>query len=115
MSLLPGVPSHRRKICLWRSSGPDFSDRERQLVELLRPHLWEIYIEGRRRRRAVPGLSRREWEILRLADQGRGNAEIAAILSISVSTVRKHFENIFDRTGVRTRGAACAFMLRPDL
>jgi DNA-binding CsgD family transcriptional regulator len=115
MSLLPGGASHRRKICLWRSSGPDFSDRDRLLLELLRPHLWEIYLDGKRRRRALPNLSRREWEVLRLADEGHGNAEIAAMLCISVATVRKHFEHIFDRTGARTRAAACALMLRPDL
>jgi DNA-binding CsgD family transcriptional regulator len=115
MSLLTGGASHRRRICLWRSAGPDFSDRDRLVLELLRPHLWEIYTEGKRRRRAVPHLSRREWEVLRLADQGHGNTEIAAMLCISVATVRKHFENIFDRTGARTRAAACALMLRPDL
>jgi DNA-binding CsgD family transcriptional regulator len=30
-----------------------------------------------------------------------------------VATVRKHFENIFDRPGVRTRAAAAAKMLPP--
>jgi DNA-binding CsgD family transcriptional regulator len=113
MSLLPSGPSHRRRICLWRASGPDFSDRDRLLLELLRPHLWEIYTEGKRRRHIVPHLSRREWEVLRLADQGLGNGEIAARLGISLATVRKHFENIFDRTGARTRSAAASLMLRP--
>jgi DNA-binding CsgD family transcriptional regulator len=113
MSLLACVPAHRRKICFWRSSGPDFTDRERQLVELLRPHIWEIYNEGRQRREPLPHLTPREWEVLRLADQGLGNAEIAETLYLSVATVRKHFENIFDRTGVRTRAAAAAKMLPP--
>jgi DNA-binding CsgD family transcriptional regulator len=30
---------------------------------------------------------------------------------VSVSTVRKHMEHIFDRTGVRTRAAAAALVL----
>lgn|GEM_PF-1687572 len=52
--------------------------------------------------------------MLELAAEGLGNAEIAARLFTSVSTVRKHLEHIFDRTGVRTRGAAVARML-PEL
>jgi DNA-binding CsgD family transcriptional regulator len=43
--------------------------------------------------------------------QGYSNADIARILFISVSTVAKHMEHIFDRTGVRTRSAAAALAL----
>ena len=49
--------------------------------------------------------------MLELAAAGLSNAEIAARLFTSVSTVRKHMEHIFDRTGVHTRGAAVASML----
>jgi DNA-binding CsgD family transcriptional regulator len=100
---------HERNLMFWRHSGPDFSDRDKDLLGLLRPHVAEIYAGAVRRRRGV--LTPREWEVLELAAQGHGNAEIAAILVTSVSTVRKHMENIFDRTGVRTRGAAVARML----
>ena len=48
---------------------------------------------------------------LRLAAQGYGNHDIARELFISVGTVRKHFEHIFDRTGTRTRAAAAALMM----
>ena len=78
-------------------------------MTLLRPHVAEIYAGAVRRRRGV--LTPREWEVLDLAAEGHSNAEIAAILFTSVSTVRKHMENIFDRIGVRTRGAAVARML----
>jgi DNA-binding CsgD family transcriptional regulator len=37
--------------------------------------------------------------------------DIARILFISVATVAKHMEHIFDRTGVRTRSAAAALAL----
>lgn len=76
---------------------------------MLRPHLAEIYAGAARRRRGV--LTPREWQVLELAAQGHGNTEIAAILVVSVSTVRKHMEHIFDRVGVRTRGAAVARLL----
>lgn len=49
--------------------------------------------------------------MLELAAQGDGNAEIATQLFTSVSTVRKHLEHIYDKTGVRTRGAAVARLL----
>ncbi|TWP54332.1 helix-turn-helix transcriptional regulator [Lentzea tibetensis] len=56
-------------------------------------------------------MSGRELEVLTLAAQGRGNADIARELFISVSTVRKHMEHIFDRTGVRTRAEVAAIVL----
>jgi DNA-binding CsgD family transcriptional regulator len=107
----PAQPGHFRKISFWRRTGWDFTERDRLVVELLRPHLWEIYVDGQRRRRHIPQLSAREWEVLRLAHQGFGNAEIARRLFISVATVRKHMEHIFDRTGVHTRAAAAALMI----
>jgi DNA-binding NarL/FixJ family response regulator len=106
----PCAPGHMRKISFWRS-GPDFSERDRMVAQLLRPHLWEIHVESQRRRRDRPHLSRREWEVLQLADQGYSNAEVAKLLHISVATVRKHMEHIFDRTGIRNRSAAAALMM----
>jgi DNA-binding CsgD family transcriptional regulator len=100
---------HERNLMFWRHTGPDFSDRDKDLLTLLRPHVAEIYSGAVRRRRGV--LTPREWEVLELVAQGHGNAEIAAILFTSVGTVRKHMEHIFDRVGVRTRGAAVARLL----
>jgi DNA-binding CsgD family transcriptional regulator len=107
----PTLPGHMRKITFWRGARADFTERDRLVVELLRPHLWEIYLDAQRRRQQVPRLSRREWEVLRLVHDGHGNAEIARRLFITVSTVRKHLEHVFDRTGVRSRTAAAALMM----
>lgn len=109
---LPAPAGHERNLMFWRHTGRDFSDRDKDLLTLLRPHLAEIYAGAARRRRGV--LTPREWQVLELAAQGYGNTEIAAILVVSVSTVRKHMEHIFDRVGVRTRGAAVARLL-PEL
>jgi DNA-binding CsgD family transcriptional regulator len=106
----PCPPGQMRKISFWRTVGPDFSERDRLVAELIRPHLWEIYLDSQRRRR-VPQLSRREWEVLRLVDQGYSNAEVAKLLHISIATVRKHMEHIFDRTGTRSRSSAAALMM----
>ncbi|WP_430331343.1 response regulator transcription factor [Rhodococcus sp. ACT016] len=48
-------------------------------------------------------LSSREHEILALVAQGASNAEIAAELLISRRTVATHLENIFAKTGTRSR------------
>ncbi|MEV6647671.1 helix-turn-helix transcriptional regulator [Amycolatopsis sp. NPDC051371] len=108
---LPAPPGVVRRILLYRDRGRDFTERDRLVLRLLRPHLYEVYLDAERRRGEVPRLSPREYEVLRLAAQGRGNADIAAELFVSVSTVRKHMEHIFDRTGVRTRAAAAALVL----
>jgi DNA-binding CsgD family transcriptional regulator len=107
---LPAPAGWTRKVGIFRARR-DFSERDRLALQLLRPHLHEVYLDAERRRRGVPHLSRREREVLQLASQGYSNAEIARILFISPATVAKHMEHIFDRTGVRTRSAAAALAL----
>jgi DNA-binding CsgD family transcriptional regulator len=109
--LLSTASGHTRRINIFRDTGSDFSERDRLILQLLRPHLYEVYIDAQRRRLCMPRLSPREWEVLQLAHQGRSNADIARELFISIATVRKHFEHIFDRTGARTRTAAAALMI----
>ena len=111
---LPGAAGRSRRVFLSRSHR-DFSERDRLALQLLRPHLHEVYLDAERRRHGIPHLSRREREVLHLVSQGCSNADIARILFISVSTVRKHLENIYNRTGVRTRGAAAALALPSPL
>lgn len=49
------------------------------------------------------GLTRREFEVLRLLAQGMSNSEIAQRLFITPSTAKVHIRNIFTKLGVRTR------------
>ena len=49
------------------------------------------------------GLSKRELEILRLLAQGHSNGEIAAKLFISLSTVKTHIQNLFEKLEVKRR------------
>jgi DNA-binding CsgD family transcriptional regulator len=109
---LPAPPGRARKVGLFRTHR-DFSERDRLALQLLRPHLHEVYLDAERRRYGVPHLTRREREILQLVSQGYSNAEIAGTLFVAVATVRKHLENIFNRTGIRTRSAAAAIALPP--
>ena len=48
-------------------------------------------------------LSKRELEILSLLAQGHSNQEIAAKLFISLSTVKTHIQNIFEKLDVKRR------------
>lgn len=52
------------------------------------------------------GLSQRETEVLGLVMQGKENKTIAAKLSVHISTVRKHLENIYRKLGVGSRTEA---------
>jgi DNA-binding CsgD family transcriptional regulator len=105
---LPAPPGEARRVVFFRGTSPGFTERDRQVATLLRPHLQEIWLDAERRRAAVPRLSPREWELLALAAAGRSNADIAAQLFISVGTVRKHMEHIRERVGVHSIAAAAA-------
>ena len=52
------------------------------------------------------GLTPRAAEALLWLAQGKTNADIASILGISESTVKKHVQEMFEKLGVETRGAA---------
>lgn len=94
------------RLCLYRGPGPDFSERDRALLTLLRPHLYEAYLDAERLRRGAPQLTPRQWELLRLVAAGHTNAQIARRLGLSEGTVRKHLENTYARLNVSSRTAA---------
>ena len=52
------------------------------------------------------GLTPRAAEALLWLAQGKTNSDIAIILGISESTVKKYVQEMFDKLGVETRGAA---------
>jgi DNA-binding CsgD family transcriptional regulator len=83
----------------------DFSERDRTMLTILRPHL--IRIRERWQRQHHPAtLTRRESELLDLVREGLTNAQIADRLVISPATVRAHLSNLFQKLGVHTRTAA---------
>jgi DNA-binding NarL/FixJ family response regulator len=89
-----------------RGPGTDFSERDRALLTLLRPHLHQAYLDAERRRHPVPRLTPRQKDLLRLLAAGHTNAQIARRLGISEGTVRTHLENIYGRLNVSSRTAA---------
>jgi len=107
----PALPGRTRRLMLRRLDGPDFTAGDVTLIEILRPHLLEAYQLAQRRHVLSSMLTSRESEVLDLVAGGLRNDEIAELLVISVATVRKHLEHIFDRTGLRSRAAVVARLI----
>ncbi len=98
-----------RRLLLWRDKGaPDFSEREKAMLALVRPHLAELHTRRDRELRSEPNLTPRQWEVLRQVATGASNTQIARTLGLSDATVRKHLENVFLRLGVQSRTEALA-------
>src|SRR5712691_8262884 len=60
-------------------------------------------------------LTRRQLEILEQVASGATDAEVGSVLGVASTTVKKHFEKIYERLNVHTRTAASAvFLSRRD-
>jgi DNA-binding CsgD family transcriptional regulator len=99
-------PSSIARMIFFRGPGREFSERDRALLALLRPHLHQAYLDAERRRCGESRLTPRQRELLRLVAVGHTNAQIARRLAISEGTVRVHLENIYERLQVSSRTAA---------
>jgi DNA-binding CsgD family transcriptional regulator len=99
-------PGRTTQLFSFRGPGPDFSERDRAVLTLLRPHLHLAYLDAERRRHPIPRLTGRQWELLRLLAAGHTNTQIARRLGISEATVRTHLVNIYEGLGVSSRTAA---------
>jgi DNA-binding CsgD family transcriptional regulator len=99
-----------------RQADGDFTERDRDLLELLRP-----FLDALRERFDAhlghngngTGLTDREAEILAWVARGKTNEEIAALLVVSPHTVRKHLEHAYKKLRVHTRAAAVARAFAP--
>ncbi|HET7072401.1 MAG TPA: LuxR C-terminal-related transcriptional regulator [Nocardioides sp.] len=101
-----------RRLLLFRNAGsPEFSEREKGMLALARPHIAELHTRRDRELRGEPHLTPRQWEVLRRVATGASNTQIARALGVSEATVRKHLENVFVRLGVQSRTEAVARVL----
>ena len=104
---VPG-PGRTMRLFLFRGPGRAFSERDRALLTLLRPHMHQAYLDAERRRHPVPQLTSRQWELMRLVAAGLTNAQIARQLGVAEGTVRIHLGNVYERLEVSSRTAAVA-------
>jgi DNA-binding CsgD family transcriptional regulator len=105
------APNGRSRFFWFDQERWGLKQRERELLELLRPHL--VLWRGRWTAPARPdalGLTAREQEVLQEAASGATNDEIAEKLWISPHTVRTHLHHIFEKLNVRTRTEAAALL-----
>jgi DNA-binding CsgD family transcriptional regulator len=94
-------------VALNRSRG-DFSDRDVEVLALLRPLLDQIsaVLLAEPVRKAGSLLTPRQRQVLALLSRGATDAQIASELRISERTVGKHLEHIYAALGVANRTAA---------
>jgi DNA-binding NarL/FixJ family response regulator len=64
---------------------------------------------------AAKKLTRRESEIVRYVAIGMRNAEVAARLSLSESTVKTHLTNIFQKLAIRDRIELTRYAIKTGL
>lgn len=116
---LPSATSRLLGIALTRGKR-DFTNAERDLLNLCRPYLIQAY------RNAIAytqlthgggrwvlaedlcalGLTIRQAEVLRLVAMGRSDQDAAAALGIGVRTAQKHLEHCYRTLGVQNRSQA---------
>ena len=79
-------------------------------IELLRPH---VDAALHRLLRPAPRLTPRQVEVVRLVREGLSDAQIAHRMGVTASTVGKHLEHVYARTGARAEGGDCAIPASP--
>ena len=127
---IPSPPELVIGITFNRSRG-DFSERERSLLTVIRPHLVHAYRNAAERATlleraetaeralwsapatSLASLTSREHEVLVLVAKGKTNFQIADGLGLSSRTVQKHLEHIYEKLDVRTRTAAAMKLALP--
>ena len=62
-------------------------------------------------RTSVAGLTRREFEVLRLVAKGLTNAQIAETLVISLTTVNSYLSSVYNKLGVSSRLGAMRYVI----
>jgi DNA-binding CsgD family transcriptional regulator len=122
------IPQGMRRFLAFGRAKPCFSERERFLLNLIKPHIIQAYrnvLELQHYREKIAlfeqgddfpalrqlGLTDREATVLGWAAKGKTNGDIALILGISRRTVEKHFERIYEKLGVETKIAAVSVVV----
>lgn len=105
---LPSHDSNDHRLLLFRRGGTRFSERDIDVLTLIRAHVAELHTVQLRKQAAAVALTPRQVEILRLVAAGSTNRQIARTLAISEGTARTHLTNIYIRLGATNRTQALA-------
>lgn len=94
----------------------DFSEKDVYILNVLKKHLENMLCNAIQISRAQNlgdetfsravehfELSEREADVLRLIADGKSNGDISEQIHVSISTVKKHVYNIFNKAGVNSR------------
>ena len=109
----PELRHEYRLVHLFREIGLP-PELERLVAERLRPQdgaATEVTADAERIA-ALGRLTRREREVLQLLADGADTKEIAKRLTLSLTTVRNHVQNILDKLGVHSRVEAVVLFVR---
>lgn len=98
-------------VRVWRGKRRDnFDDSDVALLQLVKP----FFATAMKRLRAADmRLTPREAEVARLLCAGKRDEDIARALGIAFTTVRTHLRSLFDKSGVASRTALVARLMRP--
>ena len=105
------VNNHSGSTLLSISTEAITNKADANILSYIAPHFHELFSrdgENTRRKIGMPQLSKREFEVLQWAKEGKNNGDIAIILSISERTVKFHLSNIFNKLNVVNRSQAIA-------
>lgn len=106
---LPPRGGLERRVQIGRErADPGFTERDKLLLRLLRPHLAGIRDRIESERDGAALLTTRQLELLRAVARGDTNRQIARDLGVTEGTVRKHLEHVYERLGVQNRTQAVA-------
>ena len=105
----------------------DFSDKDIFILEILKKHIEnmvynaikesctaDISNEHIREIQKKYSLTERESQVLELLSNGMSNEEICKRLIISLSTVKKHIYNLYNKTGVNSRSKLISLLFKGD-
>ncbi|WP_286182358.1 helix-turn-helix transcriptional regulator [Rhizobium sp. ICMP 5592] len=97
---------------LWRSAkSPDFSEREKMLLDTISPFLKKAMANGMER---FENLTPRERQIAFLVARGCRDREICDMLNIGFSTVRTHLNKAMEKKGCSNRAELAALIMREN-
>jgi DNA-binding CsgD family transcriptional regulator len=120
---VPTGDHHVMFIGIERSGTVDYTERDREILTLAQFHLANarrLAHARTRTRKEKPldprdferaGFSPRESEVLMWLTEGKSNAEMAALMRVTLATVKFHLTSIFNKAGTGNRLATTLYAL----